>query len=184
VSTTTWIALLRGINLGRAKRVAMADLRALLDDLGYENVETLQQSGNALFTAGRGSAASIGRTIETRLAGDVGVECTVIMRRHSELAKAVDANPFVGATADPKQLHAVFLSAKPPARNLAGFDPDEYAPDEVAVGDRVVYLRLPNGVAGSRLPALDKPLGVAATMRTWRTVTRLAELAAEIDATS
>jgi uncharacterized protein (DUF1697 family) len=180
--STTWIALLRGVNLGRAKRVPMADLRALLDDLGYGDVKTLQQSGNALFTAARGSAASIGRTIESKLAADVGIECTVIMRRHSELAKAVKANPFVGAEADQKQLHAVFLSGKPPATKVATLDPDEYAPDEFAFGDRVVYLKLPNGVAGSRLPALDRPLGVAATMRTWRTVTRLDELAAEIDA--
>jgi uncharacterized protein (DUF1697 family) len=183
MTTTTWVALLRGINLGRAKRVAMADLRGLLEELGYDNVTTLLQSGNAVFTATKGSAASIGKAIEAKVQADLGVQSTIIMRSRSELAKAVKANPFVRAKADPKLLHAVFLSGKPSAK-AASIDPDEFAPDEFAFGDRVVYLKLPNGVAGSRLPALDKPLGVAATMRTWNTVTKLADLAAQIESAS
>jgi uncharacterized protein (DUF1697 family) len=181
-TTTTWVALLRGINVGRAKRVAMPDLRALLERLGYGNVATHLQSGNALFTTTKGSASSIAARIEKQMTADLGVQSTIIMRTASELSGAVDANPFVEAKIDPKQLHAVFLSAAPSSAKLKALDPDEYAPDEFAVGDGVVYLRLPNGVAGSKIPALDKPLGMAATMRTWRTTTRLSELAAEIDA--
>ena len=180
-ASTTWVAFLRGINLGRAKRVAMSDLRALLEGLGFADVRTLLQSGNAVFTAGKGSESSIARRIESQLAAELGVESKLILRSAPELAAVVGANPFVRAGVDGRQLHAVFLSAKPPAARVRSLEPEQFAPDEVAFGDRVVYLRLPKGVAGSRIPNWDKSLKLHATMRTWNTVTRVAEMAADTD---
>ncbi|MGH9119213.1 MAG: DUF1697 domain-containing protein [Acidimicrobiales bacterium] len=173
---TTWVALLRGINLGRARRVAMADLRALLEGLGYGEVRTLLQSGNAVFT-GTGPAGKLETSIEREIEKELGLRVTVMVRSAAQLRKIVAANPFAGQTTDPKQLHVVFLSAPPSAASLDALDPDEYAPDEYAVGDRVIYLRLPNGVAGSRFP-WDRSLNVDTTMRNWNTTTKLAELAA------
>jgi uncharacterized protein (DUF1697 family) len=174
---TTWVALLRGVNLGPHKKVAMADLRALLADLGFDDVRTHLQSGNALFRAAKGSAPSLERAIERGIEAELGVSTTVLLRNAAQLTAVVGANPFVARHVEEKQLHVVFTSAKVPAAKAKTVAPDAIAPDEFAVGDRALYVRLPNGVMGSRLPNWDRVLGLTVTMRTWRTVTRLQELA-------
>lgn len=178
MSGATWVALLRGINLGRHKRVAMADLRSLLESLGYDNVRTHLQSGNAIFTAERGQAEELERHIASRIEADLGLDVKVMVRSADELAAIFDGNPFVAQGVDSKELHVVFLSANPPAKNVAAIDADAYAPDEVELADRTIYLRLPNGLQGSRVPDLQNVLGVSATMRNWNTVSRLRELTA------
>ena len=175
---TTWVALLRGINLGKSRRVAMSDLRRILEDAGLGDVRTLLQSGNVVFT-GTGPAAKLEESIEREIDKELGMRVTVMVRSEAQLRKVIDANPFAAAGADPKQLHVVFLATQPPASAVRAVDPAEYAPDEFALGDRAIYLRLPNGVAGSRFP-WDRSFTVATTMRTWRTTTKLAELAAAI----
>ncbi|MDQ1684083.1 MAG: hypothetical protein QOC82_820 [Frankiaceae bacterium] len=166
---TTHVALLRAVNLGPTNRIAMADLRALLEGLGYGDVRTLQVAGNAVFTAPARSAATVERAVEKALANDLRLPVKVLARSASDLGKVVAGNPFTGD----KGLHAVFLSGQP----KADLDPAEYAPAEFAFGDRVVYLRLPHGIAGSRLPSWEKVLGVTATARNWNTVTKLHALA-------
>lgn len=89
----------------------------------------------------------------------------------------MDANPFPSRGVDPKELHVSFLSAKPPAKKIAALDPGHYAPGEFEFGERVIYVRLPNGVMGSRLPDWEKVLGVTVTTRNWNTATRLRQLA-------
>jgi len=180
MSATTWVALLRGINVGRAKRVAMADLRALLERLGYDDVRTHLQSGNALFTTSGGRAGELEDRIAAQIDTELGLNVAVLVRSAADLARVIEANPFAGPKADSTQLHVVFLSARPPAKRVAALDPGEFAPDEFAFGDRVIHLRLPHGVMGSKLPDCDKFLGVAASQRSWNTVTRLNELAAEL----
>ena len=176
---TTWVALLRGINVGRSKRVAMADLRALLESLGYGGVRTHLQSGNAVFTTGSAKAQALERQIASRIAADLGLDVKVLVRTADELARVVDRNPFVRRGADPKELHVAFLSAPAPAGRLAGLDPAAIAPDQVEPGDRVLYARLPNGMAGSRLPDWERLLGLSVTVRNWNTVTRLRDLVTE-----
>jgi uncharacterized protein (DUF1697 family) len=174
--TTTWIALLRGINVGNAKRVAMADLRALLTDLGYGDVQTLLQSGNAVFTTS-GKAAAIEKAVRARLEADLRMDVKVLVRSAAELAKVVDANPFVARGVALGELHATFLAKAPPASKVGAVDAEAAAPDELAFGNRVIYTRLPNGVTGSRLPSWEKALGVDASARSWKTVLRLAQAA-------
>jgi uncharacterized protein (DUF1697 family) len=174
--TTTWIALLRGINVGNAKRVAMADLRALLTDLGYGDVRTVLQSGNALFTA-TGKAAAIEKAVSARIAADLEMDVKVLVRSAAELVEVVDGNPFVARGLPVAELHATFLSKAPAASKLRAVDTDAVAPDELALGDRVIYTRLPNGVMGSKLPSWDKALGVDASARNWKTVLRIAQAA-------
>jgi uncharacterized protein (DUF1697 family) len=173
----TWVAFLRGINVGGHKQVAMADLRTLLASLGCGDVRTHLQSGNALFTTAKGTARTLERQIGAQLHADLGLDVKVLVRSAAELTAVVDNNPFVGRNVDPKELHAVFLSSTVPAKKKAGVDLAKIAPDEVEFGKGVIYVRLPNGVTGSRLPNWDRTLGVDVTMRTWRTVTRLSELA-------
>jgi uncharacterized protein (DUF1697 family) len=191
-SRTTWVALLRGINLGRHKRVAMADLRALLAVSGYGDVRTHLQSGNAIFTLPGGEgrsgrtggdpsdvdevAARLEREISARIAADLGLDVTVLVRSAEQLAAVFAANPFVARGIEPRELHAAFLATAPAAEVAARVDPDAYRPDELAFGDRVVYLRRPNGIQGNKLPDLAKLLGVQVTERNWNTVTRLHQL--------
>lgn len=165
-----WVALLRGINLGPSHRVPMADLRALLtDELGYEDVRTLINSGNVVFTAG-GSAAAHEKRIAAALESRFGFSVPTIVRSVASVRKVLADNPFAGSPE--KQLHIVFVSAKPTMP-----DADEIAPDEAAYGAKVVYLRLPNGVAGSKTGDLGKKGDVVATSRTVATVTKLVALA-------
>jgi uncharacterized protein (DUF1697 family) len=173
-----WVALIRGINVGGHKALAMADLRALLESLGYGDVRTHLQSGNALFTTARASALALEGQISSRIHADLGLSVRVLIRSAPELAAVVDGNPFVADGVDPKQLMVSFLSEAPTAAQAAGIDPGAYAPDAFKFGKRVIYLHLPNGFMESRLPDFDRLLGVTVTTRTWRTVTRLRELSA------
>jgi uncharacterized protein (DUF1697 family) len=173
----TWVALLRGINVGGRKLLAMADLRALLESLGYDSVRTLLASGNAVFTTARGSAPELERAIATRIALDHGMDVKILVRSSGEFAKVFAGNPFPAEGVPSKELHAAFLSATPAADKIAGLDRGQFAPDEIDLGDRVIYLRLPNGMTGSLLPNWERLLGLDVTVRNWNTVTRLHELA-------
>lgn len=175
---TTCIALLRGINVGGNKLIPMADLRAMLESLGYEDVRTHIQSGNAIFNAGAGKDATLEQQISAGIKATFGMEVAVMVRTAKEIASVVDANPFVVRGVNTKELHATFLSATPPAAKIAAVDREACAPDEFAVGDRVIYVRLSNGVMGSRLPNWDKVLGVRTTTRNWNTTMRLRDLTA------
>ena len=165
----TWVALLRGINVGTAHRVAMAELRKVLaDELGYDDVKTLINSGNVLFTTG-GSAATHEKKIAAALETRFGFPVPTIVRSLASVRKALAVNPF--ADAPEKQLHMVFVSAKPPMP-----EPDDIEPDEAAYGAKVVYLRLPNGVAGSKVGDLGRRSAIVATSRTVATVRKLVDL--------
>jgi uncharacterized protein (DUF1697 family) len=173
----TWVALLRGINLGRNKRVAMADLRALLSSLGYGEVRTHLQSGNAVFTAPASTdAAELEKAIAAQISADLGLDVSVMVRTGAEIVAAAEGNPFLAKTSDPKQLHAGFLSAAPAEAAVTAIEPDAYLPDEMAVDDRVVYLYRPNGIQGNRLPDLERLLGVRVTERNWNTVSKLRDM--------
>jgi uncharacterized protein (DUF1697 family) len=174
--STTWVALLRGVNVGRAKRIAMVDLRGMLESLGYSDVITQGQSGNAIFSSGQGKAGPMEEEISARIKSTFGMNVVVMLRTADELAAVVDANPFVARNLPASDLHAVFLSADPPAATSAALDHSTFLPDEFVFGKRVIYVRLPNGVMGSTLPDWDKALGVRATQRNWNTTTKLREL--------
>jgi uncharacterized protein (DUF1697 family) len=165
------------VNLGPNKRIAMADFRQQLEALGYRDVRTHIVSGNAIVSGGRGTNAAREKKIAKRLLGELGLDVTVMVRSASELDAVVASNPFAKKTADPKLLHAIFLDKDPKPAAVKALDPNAFAPERFAFGDRVVYVFLPNGVAGSRFPNWEKTLGVRATMRTWNVVTKLREMA-------
>ena len=172
----TYVALLRGINVGGRTKIAMADLRKLFADLGAEDVTTYVQSGNVVFRSGA-AATALARSIEERIAGELGLRVTVVIRTAAELAKVVAGSPFA---AEPTQLHVVFLAEKPPAARVRALDATRGAPDEFRVVGREVYLHYPSGSGRSKITNawFEKELGVAGTARNWRTVTALAGLAA------
>ena len=173
-----YVALLRAINLGSRNKVSMSDLRALFAALGFEDVSTYVQSGNVVFKAS-GNADDLTAAIEDRVRSDLGLGVRVLVRTGAQLAKVVDGNPFAARDADPAGLHVTFLAEKPSAAAVRGLDPARSDPDEFRVAGREVYLLCPNGYGRSKLTNayFEKQLGVAATTRNWRTVTKLAELA-------
>jgi uncharacterized protein (DUF1697 family) len=174
----TYIALLRGINLGPRNKIAMADLRELLQSLGHENVRTLILSGNAIFTSRRRSIPRLERQIERAIKQRFGHEIRVLIRSADEMAAVVDGNPLAGRATDGSRLFALFLERDPDRRRVDAIDADAFAPEEFRLGDRVIYVLVRWGVQGSKLlPALsDKRLGVAMTNRAWDTVTKLVDL--------
>ena len=172
-----WVILVRGINLGKNKRLAMADFRALLEGLGYEEVKTHLNTGNALVTAAKTTAGKVEREVAGKLEGDLGLAVKVMARSAREWAAVVEGNPFVKEGLDPKTLQAALLSKRPTAAKTKALDPNAYVPDRFAFSDRVVYLHMPNGFMGSKLPDWEKVLGVDATIRSWSVVAKLGDLA-------
>jgi uncharacterized protein (DUF1697 family) len=174
-SPKTYVALLRGINLGSRNRVSMPDLRALVESLGAEDVVTYVQSGNVVFKSTDG-ADKLSRGIQRRIRRDLGLSVTVLLRTPRQLAKLQAGNPFGG---EPTKLHVTFLAEKPNRARVSRLDPKWAAPDEFRVAGQEVYLRCPNGYGRSKLTNayFEEQLGVAATTRNWKTVTKLAELA-------
>ena len=175
----TYVALLRGINLGSRNRVSMPDLRELFLALGSEDVETYVQSGNVVLESSTRSPAKLTAAVEERIAGGLGLEVTVILRTKKQLAKLVSGNPFSKGEKEPTKLHITFLAAKPAAARVRDLDPKYGEPDEFRVVGQDVYLHTPGGYGRSKLSNayFERRLGVPATTRNWKTVTKLAELA-------
>ena len=180
----THIALLRGINLGPHKRVAMPALRALVTSLGHTDVATYIASGNVVFTA---SSPAPGPELEKAIAAELGVECRVVVLTCAELARAVADNPYPDEP-DPKRVHAFFLTAEPDqaAREHVAQAQERAAAkgsrDEAAIVGRVLYLHTPDGFGRSELAAeLSKGARrnpAEGTARNWATVTRLLAMCA------
>jgi len=170
-----YAALLRGINVGGNKKLPMADLRTLLSSLGHTDVTTYLQSGNALFTSPWDDPAALAQEIEQQIARDLGLAVRVLIRTPDELAEVIASNPFPDATATPTKLHVSFLSASPHAERLAAIDARQFEPDQFRVGDRAIYLWLPNGAAETKFTNdfWERRLGLTATTRNWNTVTKL-----------
>jgi uncharacterized protein (DUF1697 family) len=165
----THVALLRGINLGPNKRVAMPALRELVESLGYDDVSTYIASGNVLFSTRKKDTGRIARDFEKGIEKELGVSCRVAVLSRDEVAKALDENPFPNEK-NPKAVHAVFLLEEAPA----GVDAKQ-GKDEAKVVDRVVYIHTPDGFGPSKFASktLQKVNGTA---RNWATVTKLLEL--------
>jgi uncharacterized protein (DUF1697 family) len=172
------VALIRGINVGRAKRVAMADLRAAVEDLGYGDVLTLLNSGNLVFTAPRATSDTAAGRIEKALAAELGVPANVIVLTAAELAAAVAANSLLGVADNPSRLLAAILRNPADQFKLKPLLKQHWAPEALAIGPRVAYLWCPEGVIASPLAeAINRLLGDAVTMRNWATMLKLDALA-------
>lgn len=166
--------LLRGVNVGRAKRIAMADLAALLTDLGVDRVRTLLNSGNAVGTTGLGPdtlAGAVAASIQERL----GFSCDVVVRTQAELEAVARLDPLAGVATDPSRYLVTFLSATPDpeaVRRLHGLD---VGAERWELAGRELYAWLPEGVTDSALVAhlARGGLGVTWTSRNRTTVSRV-----------
>lgn len=172
------VALLRGINVGRNKQVAMADLRALLTDLGYGDVKTHLRSGNAVFTAGPGAAVTAADDIERAVTSTLGVRSSVITRTAAELETVLAGAPMLDLMTDPARYLVGFLAGEPDANAAEAIAAIEVEPDRIDLVGHEVYLWCPAGVAASPLnkTGWERALGVGVTTRNWRTVEKLAAM--------
>lgn len=126
----THVALFRGINVGRAKRVAMADLRALFSDLGYQDVQTVLQSGNVVFTADS-LAPDAADAVEAALDRRTGVSARVLLKSAAELRAVAAANPLLDIATDPARLLVTFLAEPARCRPHSGNSSGRWRPDAI-----------------------------------------------------
>jgi uncharacterized protein (DUF1697 family) len=177
----TYVALLRGINVGGHAKIAMADLRELLTGLGYTDVRTHLQSGNAVFRAPAAAPALLETAIAEAVEAAVGLTISVLVRTAAELSDVVARNTL--PTTEPSRLMVLFLATPLEPGRLDEFDRVALAPDEFQWLEREIVVSCPGGVIES--PALkvftDKRLGRAVTARNWNTVTKVASMAAELE---
>ncbi|MBW0119407.1 DUF1697 domain-containing protein [Pseudonocardia abyssalis] len=172
---TRFVVLLRGINVGTAKRLAMADLRDLLGELGFSAVRTHLNSGNATVSGPDGEHVP---RIEAALRGRFGFEVRTVVLTADELRAIVDGNPFAEVATNGSRMMAHVLSATPDPALLAEHDVAALDPDGAALGPRVIYQWCPDGLlAAPPLAAFaEKHLGITVTARNWNTVTKLDSL--------
>ena len=173
------IALLRGINVGQAKRVAMADLRALFEGLGYTDVSTLLNSGNVVFAGARGKAAGVAAKLERAILAEFGFTSRVTVVSGADLERALAGDPLVDVADDPSKHMLGFLRDAAGLKRLKALAARDWGPERLALGPRAVYVWCPKGVLDSAaMKALAKELGEDWTARNRRTVEKLAELLA------
>jgi uncharacterized protein (DUF1697 family) len=174
------IALLRGINLGSRKRVAMPALRELLGDAGFERVGTYVQSGNVVLASST-EPGKLERRLEQLLKEKLGFEVEVIVRTGEELAGVVKLNPLAKVAVEPKRYQVTFLAQELDPERLEALAALAAAGERFAAHGRELYAWHPDGVARSKLWAKlgSTGLGVKATSRNWTTVTTLLEMARE-----
>jgi len=175
-----FIALLRGINVGKAKRLPMADLRALLIGLGYEDVSTLLNSGNAVFRAAAGpSPAQHAQAIAAAISAQLGLEVPVVVKSARQLAAVVAENSLAEqASANPSQLLVVFSQDRAVLNGLVdAVEPLIVAPEHLLLGSEAAYLHCARGILASKAgEALLGKGGMAVTSRNWATVLKLQAL--------
>ncbi len=174
----TYVALLRGINVGGKNTIPMSELKKALSSRGYEDVVTYIQTGNVVFRSPAGDAQEIANDIEQRIAESFAIGVTVLLRTGAELLAIARRNPFLRVEPDLSKLHVVFMSGRSSTKAVAGLDPDRSPPDEFGVHGREIYLHLPNGAGRSKLTIdyFERRLGVAATARNWNTLIKLIAL--------
>ena len=178
MGANTYVALLRGINVGGKHKLPMKDLAEVFSASGCKAVRTYIQSGNVVFCApldvAKRLAAELGKKIEARF----GFAVPVVIRSHGQLASVVRANPFLNRGASEKMLHVVFLAEQPGADAVKNLDPQRSPGDEFRVVGSEIFLYLPNGAGNSKLTNayFDSKLATMGTARNWTTVLKLLEM--------
>jgi uncharacterized protein (DUF1697 family) len=172
-----FVCLLRGVNIGGV-RIAMADLRGLLEQLGFTDVRTYVQSGNAVFRADGGDAAAIAAAIATGIAERFGHDVGVLVLPCAAFCEIARDNPLLQDGDQLKTLHATFLLDPVDDQAFAALDLPAAEGESARRSGQVVLLRLPHGYGRSKLtnPYFEKALKVRATTRNWRTVVALRDM--------
>ena len=173
------IALLRGINVGKAKRVAMADLRALMEGLGFTGVRALLNSGNAVFDAKGGTPAAHAKRLRAAILEQTGVDCEVVVKTAADLAAAIAEHPLRRHADDDARMLVIFAQEASALALLKPLEDGDWAPEAFAVGQHAAWLWCANGIIESRISkAATKALAARGTARNWATVEKLQAMVA------
>jgi uncharacterized protein (DUF1697 family) len=180
----TWIVLLRGINVGGNNIIKMADLRKLLEGLGYQNVKTYIQSGNVVLQSDAASAVDVSSQIEAAIEDRFGFRPRIYVMGLDDFEAIHEANPYRNeGEQNPKSVHYFLLmeSEKAPAKNLPSLEELKAEDESYFQTDRCFYLHAPNGIGRSKLAdKVDRSLGKSTTARNYKTVLKLLEMAGSI----
>jgi uncharacterized protein (DUF1697 family) len=171
------IALLRGINVGGHHKLPMRELVQLLEKLELANVKTYIQSGNVVFQSRRTNLPELAQEIGAAINDSHGFTPQIMLLRQADFATAVSHNPFPEAQDNHKTLHFYFLESIPLNPDLATLESLKTGREQFKLIGTVFYLHAPDGIGRSKLAErVEKALGVAATARNWRTVSKVLEM--------
>jgi uncharacterized protein (DUF1697 family) len=178
---TIYISLLRGINVSGQKKIKMADLKALYQALGLDNVKTYIQSGNVVFESGEASLV-LSQKIHEAIEENYGFSVPIEIRSLNDWQAIVAGNPFTPDNKESKYFHVTLLGEIPDEQLVHEVDKLDFGSDEYHVLGNVVYLYCPNGYGRTKLNNnfWERKLKVTATTRNWKTVNKLLELAEAI----
>lgn len=172
-----FVALLRGVNVGKAKRVPMVELRAILSGLGYVQVRTLLNSGNAVFHSTELSTATHAKQIQTAIAQSLNIEVPVIVKSKKQMTAIVADNSFLTFATDPSRLLVGFTGEEKALEDLAVLNSLVKEPEHLKLGKHSLYLWCANGILESQVAkALVGKVGRGVTTRNWATVVKLLSL--------
>ncbi|MBZ9743451.1 MULTISPECIES: DUF1697 domain-containing protein [unclassified Mesorhizobium] len=178
MSGKVFIALFSGINVGGNRIVKMAELRTFFEGLGFCDVATYVQSGNAVFRADKGDAAALTKQIEAAFEAKWGFHSRILVRDLSWFERLVRENPYPEAAADHTKLHAYALEREPTADEAARLAEKCTGPERFEIKGDVLYLSAPDGLGKSVFANLiPRVLKVPGTARNWRSVLALLEIA-------
>jgi len=176
------IAMLRGVNVGPHKRISMNALRALYGSLKLRNAQTYVQSGNVVFASNERKLSALCKRIDDAFEKTFGFRTAVILRTAAEMREVIAKNPFAERKdIQPNKLLVTFLAEEisPEAQNQ--LEAIKVGPEEIKAYSRELYVYYPNGVGRSKLPAvMDRAMKKAGTARNWNSVTRMLEMAEQI----
>jgi uncharacterized protein (DUF1697 family) len=174
------IALLRGINVGKAKRVAMADLRAIVEALGYRDVKTILNSGNIVFSSAHDAVRSAKR-IEEAMVAELGISSRIIGLSSGELEDVISRNPLPDATSEPSRFLIAIVRDSSALAPLQKVVKQEWGSEVLALGKREAWMWCPSGILeGKLVEAVGRALGDTVTTRNWATLLRIREAASSI----
>jgi uncharacterized protein (DUF1697 family) len=174
-----YVALFRGINVGKAKRIAMADLRALLVELGFSDVATLLNSGNAVFTGAKKPADALATQLRSAVHKELGVDALVIVKSAAEVADIMAGNTLVKLASDPSRLLVAVTNGTPALSELKALAKSEWGAEKIHINKHAAYVWCANGILESKAlgPVLECLQG-AGTTRNWATFGKIHTLMA------
>ena len=176
---TKYLALLRGINVSGHNMIKMDALKKMLENMGFQNVETYIQSGNVFLESDDENTASIGFKIKQEISKVFGYDVPVIMVSKTDLELCFKNNPFLKEKdCDTKKLYVAFISKELTAAAINDLKISNFKPDEAAIDSNRIYIKYAIGAGKTNLDQkyIEKKLNVVSTIRNWNTVTKLLEM--------
>ncbi len=177
---TTYIAILRGINVGGRRKILMADLSSLFQGLGFANIQTYIQSGNVVFeTNSKADNVALSNRIEQSISKTFGFEVPVIIRTDDEIEQAISNNPFLINKAEVEGFFLTFLKDVPSSKKLESIKSFDFSPDKFEVIGKDIFGFCAGNYHKTKLSNqfFESKLKVSATTRIWKTANKLVEMA-------